>query len=126
METLRAMSQQQAEKKTYRNTLNLPRTKFAMRANLIQNEPASQKRWAAADLYGQLRRAPHPKGPFVFHDGPPYANGSIHLGHLLNKVLKDFVVRTKTMGLKRACVQDCLSALGHVGTVFGALGSLRC
>ena len=91
------MSQQQAEKRSYRKTLNLPSTSFPMKANLVRNEPASLKRWAEMDLYGQLRRASHPKGPFVFHDGPPYANGSLHLGHLLNKVLKDFVVRTKTM-----------------------------
>ena len=85
------------EKKTYKKTLNLPQTAFSMKANLVQNEPASLKRWTKDQLYSQLRNAEHPKGRFVFHDGPPYANGSIHLGHLLNKVLKDFVVRTRTM-----------------------------
>jgi len=85
------------EKRSYKHTLNLPKTAFPMKANLVQNEPASQKRWAAMSLYQRVRDAKHPQGKFVFHDGPPYANGAIHLGHLLNKVLKDIVVRAKTM-----------------------------
>lgn len=84
-----------AQKKKY--PINKPDTKFAMKANLVQNEPASLKRWEAMKLYEQIRNAPHPKGKFAFHDGPPYANGSIHLGHLLNKALKDIVVRSRTM-----------------------------
>ncbi|GAB4191003.1 MAG: isoleucine--tRNA ligase [Phycisphaeraceae bacterium] len=91
------MSDTQARNKTYKKTLNLPRTSFPMKANLVQNEPASLKRWDKLGLYSKLRDRQHPKGRYVFHDGPPYANGSIHLGHLLNKVLKDFVVRSKTM-----------------------------
>jgi isoleucyl-tRNA synthetase len=90
-----------SEKKTYKATLNLPQTAFPMKANLVQNEPASMKRWAEMRLYEKTRAARAgsgaPKGKYVFHDGPPYANGSIHLGHLLNKVLKDLVVRSKTM-----------------------------
>jgi isoleucyl-tRNA synthetase len=92
------------EKNRYKDTLNLPQTAFAMKANLVQAEPASQKRWdglTGGGLYRRLREreaaAPSPRGRFVFHDGPPYANGSIHLGHLMNKVLKDLVVRSKTM-----------------------------
>lgn len=88
---------QQAKSRSYKPTLNLPKTKFGMKANLVQNEPRSLKRWSAEGLYEQIRRRPHPQGRYVFHDGPPYANGSIHLGHLLNKALKDFVVRSKTM-----------------------------
>ncbi|MEX0654842.1 MAG: isoleucine--tRNA ligase [Phycisphaeraceae bacterium] len=88
---------QQADQRSYKKTLNLPRTGFGMKANLVQNEPASIKRWEKARLYQALRDKPHPLGRFVFHDGPPYANGSIHLGHLLNKVMKDFVVRSRTM-----------------------------
>ncbi|MFA7236096.1 MAG: isoleucine--tRNA ligase [Phycisphaeraceae bacterium] len=84
-----------AQKKKY--PINKPDTKFAMKANLVQNEPASLKRWAEMNLYERIRGAPHPKGRFAFHDGPPYANGSIHLGHLLNKALKDIVVRSRTM-----------------------------
>jgi len=95
---------QDAEKRSYKKTLNLPKTAFPMKANLVQNEPASLKRWAKLGVYQKLREqaaaardAGNPKHRFVFHDGPPYANGSIHLGHLLNKVLKDIVVRTRTM-----------------------------
>ena len=84
-------------KRNYKKTLNLPKTAFPMKANLVQNEPASITRWDQIDVYHRLRRRPHPRGRYVFHDGPPYANGSIHLGHLLNKVLKDLVVRSKTM-----------------------------
>jgi isoleucyl-tRNA synthetase len=86
-----------SEKRSYKSTLNLPRTDFAMKANLVQREPQFQKRWASLDLHAQLRRRTHPRGRFVFHDGPPYANGDIHLGHLLNKILKDLVVRARTM-----------------------------
>ncbi|MCA3004977.1 MAG: isoleucine--tRNA ligase [Planctomycetaceae bacterium] len=89
---------------TFKDTLNLPKTAFPMKASLVQNEPASLKRWSGlggGGLYGLLRdrhkATPAPKGRFVFHDGPPYANGSIHTGHLLNKCLKDFVVRSRTM-----------------------------
>ncbi len=84
-------------KRNYRGTLNLPKTPFAMKANLVQNEPASLKRWAAMNLYQRTRDARKGSKTFVFHDGPPYANGDIHLGHLLNKCLKDFVVRSRTM-----------------------------
>ena len=85
--------------KRYKKTLNLPKTAFPMKANLVQNEPASMKRWDKLDVYGQLRakRKQDNAEPFVFHDGPPYANGDIHLGHLLNKVLKDLVVRSQNM-----------------------------
>jgi len=83
--------------KALKGTLNLPQTAFAMKANLPQNEPARLAAWDAAGLYGQIRevRAGAPK--YVLHDGPPYANGAIHLGHALNKCIKDFVVKTKTM-----------------------------
>jgi len=90
---------QKPEKNRYKSTLNLPKTSFPMRANLLQNEAQSRKRWDTIGLYEKLRELgpTKPKGRFVFHDGPPYANGSIHLGHLMNKCLKDFVVRSKTM-----------------------------
>ena len=81
----------------YKSTLNLPKTSFPMKANLVQNEPASLKRWQQMGLYERVRGRMSGKARFVFHDGPPYANGSIHLGHLMNKCLKDFVVRSKTM-----------------------------
>jgi isoleucyl-tRNA synthetase len=85
------------QKNRYRDTLNLPQTAFAMKANLVQNEPASRKRWDAMGLYARLRAARKGREPFVFHDGPPYANGSLHLGHLLNRCLKDLVTRTRSM-----------------------------
>ena len=86
-------------KPNYKSTLNLPKTDFAMKANLSQNEPASQKRWEQGKLYEQVIQAREAANgaPFIFHDGPPYANGSIHVGHLLNKVLKDIVVRSRLM-----------------------------
>ena len=86
-----------AEKRSYRDSLNLPKTPFSMKANLVQNEPASMKRWSSINLYSRTREARAGAPTFVFHDGPPYANGDIHLGHLLNKCLKDFVVRSRTM-----------------------------
>ena len=86
-----------SEKKNYKNTLNLPKTDFPMKANLQQKEPLIQKSWKKENLYAKIRERCRGREKFVFHDGPPYANGPIHLGHLLNKVLKDIVVRSKTM-----------------------------
>lgn len=81
----------------YKNTLNLPKTTFPMKANLVQREPETRRRWAKMDLYGMIRAADHPKGRYVLHDGPPYANGDIHIGTAVNKILKDIVVKYKTM-----------------------------
>ena len=85
------------DKTTYKDTLNLPRTSFEMRARLLEKEPAIQAAWREQDLYGQIRRARRCGPRFILHDGPPYANGNIHMGTALNKVLKDMVVRVKTM-----------------------------
>jgi isoleucyl-tRNA synthetase len=81
----------------WKPTLNLPRTAFPMKANLQAAEPEALARWEAMDLYGRLRarRAGRPR--FVLHDGPPYANGHIHVGQALNKILKDFVVKSRSM-----------------------------
>ena len=84
-------------KKKYKKSLNLPSTPFPMRANLAQNEGHSRKRWDAQKLYTRLLEERAEAEPFLFHDGPPYANGSIHVGHLLNKVLKDIVVRSRNL-----------------------------
>jgi isoleucyl-tRNA synthetase len=81
----------------WKETLNLPRTEFPMKANLPATEPAALERWDAMDLYGRIRERRTGAPKFVFHDGPPYANGQIHLGTALNKILKDFVVKSKTM-----------------------------
>lgn len=88
---------EESAKSRYRTTLNLPATTFPMKANLVQNEPATMKRWAKSGVYKRIREAKKGKPSYVFHDGPPYANGSIHLGHLMNKTLKDLVVRSRTM-----------------------------
>jgi isoleucyl-tRNA synthetase len=78
-------------------TLTLPQTAFPMKANLPQNEPLRLARWASLGLYEKLRQAAQGRPAYLLHDGPPYANGPIHLGHALNKGLKDFVVKSKTM-----------------------------
>jgi isoleucyl-tRNA synthetase len=83
--------------KGYRDTLNLPKTSFSMKANLVQKEPQMRKQWAKEDIYGKIRAARQESPLYVLHDGPPYANGNIHMGHVINKVLKDFVVKYKTM-----------------------------
>ena len=81
----------------YKATLNLPRTAFPMKASLPQREPEMLQRWEAMDLYGLIRQQSRGRPLYVLHDGPPYANGHIHLGHALNKILKDFVVKSRTM-----------------------------
>jgi len=81
----------------YKDTLNLPQTSFPMRANLSQREPKMLERWESEDLYGQIRAASAGRPKFVLHDGPPYANGDIHLGHALNHVLKDMIVKSRCL-----------------------------
>lgn len=81
----------------YKDTLNLPKTAFPMRANLAQREPKMLADWYATDIYGELRKRGAGRKKFVLCDGPPYANGQIHLGHAVNKVLKDIIVKSKTL-----------------------------
>ncbi|HEX7056151.1 MAG TPA: isoleucine--tRNA ligase [Bacilli bacterium] len=81
----------------YGKTLNLPRTDFPMRGNLPQAEPKMQAWWDEIDIYGKVREKGRGKPKFILHDGPPYANGDIHIGHALNKILKDIIVRCKSM-----------------------------
>jgi len=80
-----------------KKTVNLPKTDFAQKANLGQSEPARLKKWADAKLYEQIRESRKDAVKFILHDGPPYANADIHIGTALNKILKDFVVKTRTM-----------------------------
>jgi isoleucyl-tRNA synthetase len=80
-----------------KQTLNLPRTNFSMKANLAQTEPKMLARWEQDDLYAQVRASRAGKPVYILHDGPPYANGRIHLGTALNKIVKDFIVKSKTM-----------------------------
>jgi len=86
----------------YSQTLNLPKTEFPMKANLAEREPEFQAFWDRIGLYEKSLQRPSPKGTFIFHDGPPYSNGDIHMGHALNKILKDFIVKYKTMDGYRA------------------------
>ena len=85
------------KEKDYKHTLNLPQTAFPMKANLAGREPDTLKLWHELDLYARLRRARAGKPKYILHDGPPYANGEIHLGHAVNKVLKDIIVKSKTL-----------------------------
>src|SRR5690625_6204033 len=81
----------------YKATLNLPHTEFAMKANLAQREPKMLERWRADQLYQRIRAARRGREQFILHDGPPYANGDIHIGHAVNKILKDIIVKSKTL-----------------------------
>jgi isoleucyl-tRNA synthetase len=86
----------------YKDTLNLPKTDFPMKASLTTREPEMLKRWEDAGLYHQIQRAREGAELFVLHDGPPFANGDVHMGTALNKILKDLVVKSKTMAGFRA------------------------
>jgi isoleucyl-tRNA synthetase len=88
---------QKSDAKDYSKTLFLPQTEFPMRAGLPQREPEILARWNQIDLYGKLREAARGRAKFVLHDGPPYANGNIHIGHALNKILKDVVTKSQQM-----------------------------
>ena len=91
----------------YNNTINLPKTEFPMRAGLPKREPGFLENWEKNDLYHELMKKNEGKPLFVLHDGPPYANGNLHMGHALNKILKDFILR---------CAQyDGLSGSVHSG-----------
>ncbi|MEY4768861.1 MAG: hypothetical protein RL637_1500 [Pseudomonadota bacterium] len=81
----------------YKHTLNLPKTAFAMKANLAHSEPERLKKWTQMELYSQIRALSVGKPTFILHDGPPYANGEIHIGHAVNKILKDFIIKSKTL-----------------------------
>ena len=83
--------------KDYTSTLNLPSTSFAMRANLPQREPEMLKYWDEIDLYSLMLKKNEGHEQFVLHDGPPFSNGDIHMGTAMNKILKDFIVKSKTM-----------------------------
>src|SRR5215212_7671618 len=85
------------KERDYSETLFLPKTDFPMRAGLPQREPQLLRRWADLDLYRRLRESAQGRPRFVLHDGPPYANGNIHIGHAINKILKDLVVRSQQM-----------------------------
>ncbi len=82
----------------YKKTVNLPQTDFPMKADLAQREPRQIERWAEQGIYQRIREVSAGRSKrFVLHDGPPYANGPLHLGHVVNKVLKDIVVKSRSM-----------------------------
>src|SRR3989304_344881 len=81
--------------KSYKDTLNLPRTDFPMKANLAHHEPEMLRHWEEIDLYRKIRERKAGAPRFVLHDGPPYANGDIHIGHALNKILKDIIIKSR-------------------------------
>jgi hypothetical protein len=81
----------------YKTTLNLPKTDFPMKANLKDLEPRVIGKWQQEKIYEQLQKQAEGKPAYILHDGPPYANGHIHIGHALNKILKDIIVKFKTM-----------------------------
>ncbi|MDA8215892.1 MAG: class I tRNA ligase family protein, partial [Nitrospiraceae bacterium] len=81
----------------YKDTLNLPQTDFPMKANLNQREPEMLKLWEEKSIYRKLQEKNKSNKSFILHDGPPYANGNIHIGHALNKILKDMIVKYKSM-----------------------------
>src|SRR6187401_639363 len=85
------------EKKNYKDTLNLPQTAFPMEAKLVTNEPARLQRWKESRLYEKVLAARAGSAKWVLHDGPPFANSDIHIGHVVNKTLKDVFMRYKTM-----------------------------
>jgi isoleucyl-tRNA synthetase len=86
----------------YKDTLNLPRTDFAMKADLVTREPERLKKWEAANLYAQIQAARKDAEKFVLHDGPPFANGDVHIGTALNKILKDIIIKYQTLRGKSA------------------------
>ncbi|HQB30410.1 MAG TPA: class I tRNA ligase family protein, partial [Syntrophales bacterium] len=81
----------------YKDTLNLPQTEFPMKANLPKKEPETLRFWEEMDIYGKIREVSKGRPPYILHDGPPYANGDIHLGTALNKIIKDIVIKSKNM-----------------------------
>src|SRR5258705_5700268 len=85
----------------YKNTLNLPRTDFPMKADLVAREPQRLEKWNASRLYERIQAAPANGEKFVLHDGPPFANGDVHIGNALNKILKDFIVKYHTLRGRR-------------------------
>jgi len=92
----------------YKDTLLMPKTEFPMRGNLPKREPEIQEKWEEMNIYKLVQEKTKDRPMFVLHDGPPYANGDIHMGHALNKVLKDFIVRYKSMsGYNAPYVPGC-------------------
>src|SRR4030065_148177 len=86
-----------SDKTDYKPTLNLPKTQFPMKADLPRREPSFLKEWTDKAIYRLIRDKSRGRPKYILHDGPPYANGDIHIGHVLNKTLKDMVVKSKSL-----------------------------
>jgi hypothetical protein len=95
--TPNTLNREMSEPLDLKKTVNLPKTAFSQKANLGQSEPARLKKWKEIGLYDQVIKAREGREKFILHDGPPYANADIHIGTALNKILKDFVVKTRSM-----------------------------
>jgi len=91
------MSAETPAKKNYKDTVRLPKTDFPMKADLVTREPQRLAKWEAGGLYQRIMKQAAGRPKFVLHDGPPFANGDVHMGTALNKVLKDLIVKSKTM-----------------------------
>ena len=103
-----------AEGGKYKDTLRLPVTDFPMRGEMARREPEMLAAWDAQDLYGRIQAARAGAPTYVLHDGPPYSNGHIHHGHVLNKILKDLVVKYKTMaGFRSPSSRSTASSIGR-------------
>ena len=114
---------QKSDAKDYSKTLFLPQTQFPMRAGLPQREPEILKTWYGIGLYERLRKSSAGRAKFVLHDGPPYANGNIHIGHALNKILKDVVTKSQQMlGFDSARARACLAAAQGAFPKLGKIG----
>ena len=81
----------------YKDTLSLPKTDFPMKGNLARREPDMLQRWQEQDIYARIRQHRAGRKKYILHDGPPYANGDIHLGHAVNKILKDIIVKSHSL-----------------------------
>src|SRR5678815_2253154 len=92
----------------YKNTLNLPRTDFPMKADLIAREPERLARWQEMNLYQRIQELRAGAGKFVLHDGPPFANGDVHIGTALDKILKDIIIKFQTLRGRSAPYVPCL------------------
>ena len=91
------MSADTAPKKNYKDTVLLPKTDFPMKADLVMREPQRLAKWEAGGLYQRIMKQMAGKPKFILHDGPPFANGDVHMGTALNKVLKDLIIKSKTI-----------------------------
>ena len=122
------MTEMRAPERDYKDTVFLPKTDFPMKAGLPQKEPGIQARWEEIGLYEKLREARAGREKFILHDGPPYANGDMHIGHALNHILKDMVCRTQNLlgtVTGKAIITRLIGSARQRKTALGIVGSQR-